>query len=268
MFRFFLIVVMSSPEIAIHKKRIVMKEHLETLYTKRTQKDYSLSLKLQIVKEIESGEESTHSACRKYGIQARSTIVSWLRKYGNFDWENQTPSNMAKTPEQRIMELEAEVNVLKKQKKFLEKQAYVANKKAFTTRTIDYFRRTEKETLVFTCGLSGIDRQVYYRSIKRSQIRIDKASQVVELVEVIRLKMPKLGGKKLYFMLKEQLNVLKIGRDRFFDILRANHLLIIPKKSYHITTNSHHRFRKHKNLVLDYSITKPNQVWVADITYI
>ena len=80
--------------------------------------------------------------------------------------------------------------------------------------------------------------------------------------------MPKLGGKKLYFMLKEQLNVLKIGRDRFFDILRANHLLIIPKKSYHITTNSHHRFRKHKNLVLDYIITKPNQVWVADITYI
>ena len=116
--------------------------------------------------------------------------------------------------------------------------------------------------------MSGIDRQVYYRSIKRSKIRIDKASQVVELVEVIRLKMPKLGGKKLYFMLKEKLGVLKIGRDRFFDILRANHLLIIPKKSYHITTNSHHRFRKHRNLVLDYSITKPNQVWVADITYI
>ena len=80
--------------------------------------------------------------------------------------------------------------------------------------------------------------------------------------------MPKLGGKKLYFMLKEQLNALKIGRDRFFDILRANHLLIIPTRSYHITTNSHHRFRKIKNLVLDYIITKPNQVWVADITYI
>ena len=116
--------------------------------------------------------------------------------------------------------------------------------------------------------MSGIDRQVYYRSIKRSKIRIDKASQVVELVETIRLKMPKLGGKKLYFMLKEQLNALKIGRDRFFDILRANHLLIIPTRSYHITTNSHHRFRKYKNLVLDYIITKPNQVWVADITYI
>lgn len=35
-----------------------------------------------------------------------------------------------------------------------------------------------------------------------------------------------------------------------------------------MTTNSHHRFRKHKNLILDYEITKPNQVWVADITFI
>ena len=107
-----------------------MKEDLETLYVKRTQKDYNLSLKLQIVEEIESGQESSHSACRKYGIQARSTIMSWLRKYGNFDWENQTPNNMPKTPEQRIMELEAEVKLLQKQKAFLEKQAYVADKKA------------------------------------------------------------------------------------------------------------------------------------------
>lgn len=107
-----------------------MKEHQETLYVKRTQRDYSLSLKLQIVKEIENGEHTTHSACRKYGIQARSTVMSWLRKYGNFDWENQTPSNMPKTPEQRIMELEAEVRLLQKQKAFLERQAYVSDKKA------------------------------------------------------------------------------------------------------------------------------------------
>ena len=82
------------------------------------------------------------------------------------------------------------------------------------------------------------------------------------------MKMPKIGGRKLYFMLNEPLKTLKIGRDKFFNILKANHLLITPKRRYHITTNSHHRFRKHKNLVLDYQITKPNQVWVADITYI
>lgn len=107
-----------------------MEEELSSPYQKRTQKDYSLSLKLQIVKEIEHGEQTTLSACRKYGIQSRSTVVSWLRKYGTFDWENQTPSNMPKTPEQRIMELEAEVKLLQKQKAFLEKQAYVADKKA------------------------------------------------------------------------------------------------------------------------------------------
>ncbi len=99
-------------------------------YIKRTQKDYTLSLKIQVVKEIESGELSTKAAQRKYGIQARSTIVGWLRKYGNFDWENQTPSNMPKTPEQRIMELEAKVKLLEKQKAQLENQNHISDSKA------------------------------------------------------------------------------------------------------------------------------------------
>lgn len=112
-----------------------------------------------------------------------------------------------------------------------------------------------------------MDRQVYYRSLQRNTVRISKAQQVLALVEEKRMMQPKIGGKKLYFMLKEPLKSLSIGRDKFFDILRANHLLIVPKRSYHVTTNSHHRFRKHKNMILDYQITKPNQVWVADITY-
>ena len=116
--------------------------------------------------------------------------------------------------------------------------------------------------------MSWTNRQVYYRSEKRSVERTSKAEQVVELVQSIRFMQPHIGGRKLHFMLKTSLNILKVGRDKFFDILRANHLLIIPKRSYHITTNSHHRFRKHKNLILDYQIDKPNQVWVADITYI
>ncbi len=98
-------------------------------YVKRSQRDYSMSLKLQVVQEIERGELSTTRALKKYGIQARSTVVGWLRKYGNFDWENQTPSHMPKTPEQKIMELEAQVKLLEKQKAFLEQQAFVADKK-------------------------------------------------------------------------------------------------------------------------------------------
>ena len=107
-----------------------MEKHQENPYVKRTQKDYSMSLKLQIVQEIEAGKLTISAATKKYGIQCRKTVVEWLKKFGNFDWENQTPSNMPKSPEQKIMELEAQVKLLEKQKAFLEQQAYVADKKA------------------------------------------------------------------------------------------------------------------------------------------
>lgn len=121
---------------------------------------------------------------------------------------------------------------------------------------------------MFACTLFGIDRQVYYRSIKRRIIKQDKATLVVQMVLKIRTQMPRIGSKKLYYLLNQDLKILKIGRDKFIDILRANHLLIVPKRSYHVTTNSHHRFRKYKNQLLDLQITKPDQVWVSDITYI
>jgi transposase len=99
-------------------------------YVKRTQKDYSMSLKLQIVQEIEQGKTSISQVKKDYAIQSRSTIVQWLKKFGNFDWDNQTPLNMPKSPEQKIMELEAQVKLLEKQKALLEREAYVADKKA------------------------------------------------------------------------------------------------------------------------------------------
>lgn len=58
--------------------------------------------------------------------------------------------------------------------------------------------------------------------------------------------MPKIGTRKLYHILKSQLTELKVGRDKLFKILKANNMLIIPKRKYHKTTNSHHRFKKHK----------------------
>jgi transposase InsO family protein len=121
---------------------------------------------------------------------------------------------------------------------------------------------------MFACTLFGIDRQVYYRKIKRRIIKQDKAQLVVTMVLEIRTLMPRIGAKKLYYLLSNDLKTLKIGRDKFIDILRANHLLILPKRSYHITTNSHHRFRKYKNQLLDLQINRSEQVWVSDITYI
>jgi len=121
---------------------------------------------------------------------------------------------------------------------------------------------------MFACHLFGIDRQVYYRKIRRRSCRQARATQVVAMVTEIRKSMPRVGTRKLYYLLVNRLQQLKIGRDKFFDILRANYLLIHPKRSYHVTTNSHHRFRKHQNLVLELAINRPEQVWVSDITYI
>jgi IS1 family transposase len=121
---------------------------------------------------------------------------------------------------------------------------------------------------MFACNLFGIDRQVYYRKIKRRKDKQSNAFKVVAMVKDIRQSMPRIGSKKLYYILNNELKELKIGRDKFIDILRANHQLIVPKRSYHVTTNSHHRFRKHQNQILELQIQRPEQVWVSDITYI
>jgi len=50
--------------------------------------------------------------------------------------------------------------------------------------------------------------------------------------------------------------------------MKANHLQIVPRRQYHVTTDSHRRFRKHKNLIEGFTVGKPEQIWVSDITYI
>lgn len=91
---------------------------------------------------------------------------------------------------------------------------------------------------------------------------------MVQLVLEIRRRMPRIGTRKLYYLLEEPLRTLGVGRDKLFSILKANHLEIVPKRSYRTTTNSHHRFRKHKNLVEQMQLTRPEQVWASDITYV
>lgn len=101
-------------------------------YKKRTQKDYTMNFKLSVVQEVENGQLTYKQAQAKYGIQGRSTVLEWLRKYGNFDWDNQTPNSMSKskTPEQKLLELEQKVRLLEKQNNRLKHQAAQADKKA------------------------------------------------------------------------------------------------------------------------------------------
>ncbi|WP_211357852.1 hypothetical protein [Bizionia gelidisalsuginis] len=149
-----------------------------------------------------------------------------------------------------------------------EREYDIQNKKKLHTEVIDQYREQTKETIVSTCGLLGVNRQVYYRTKKSKLRKQNLAQQVMHLVRVLRMKMPRLGKIKLYYLLEEDLKKIKIGRDKLFRILQANHLLIIPRKSYHITTDSHHRFRKHKNKVCNLKINKQEQVWGSDITYV
>lgn len=88
---------------------------------KRTQRDYSLAFKLALVDQVEKGEMSYKQAQDRYGIQGRSTVLCWLRRYGQLDWSLGTPSRsilkgplmsnkpLPQTPEQRIKELERQL---------------------------------------------------------------------------------------------------------------------------------------------------------------
>lgn len=114
----------------------------------------------------------------------------------------------------------------------------------------------------------GLERQVYYRHKYRKQKQLFQAEKVVKMVIEIRKRMPRIGTRKLYYLLQNELQEMNIGRDKLFKIVSANHLNIMPKRSYKVTTNTHHRFYKHKDLISDMLICRPEQVWVADITYL
>jgi len=119
--------------------------------------------------------------------------------------------------------------------------------------------------------LFGISRQGYYQKQQRTEKRLQELSQVKAEVIKERIHLPRLGTRKLYYRLSKQIRSkgIKIGRDALFDFLRSEHLLIRPKHAYHKTTNSKHWLHKYPNLLKHRkAATRPNEVWVSDITYI
>lgn len=87
-----------------------------------------------------------------------------------------------------------------------------------------------------------------------------------EAVLAIRCQMPRLGTRKLHFLLKT--GEVIIGRDRLFELLRAQGMLITKRKNYTVTTDSKHWMRKYPNRIKQLVLNRPEQLWVADITYI
>lgn len=91
-----------------------------------------------------------------------------------------------------------------------------------------------------------------------------------EAVLQIRRQMPRIGTRKLHFMLKDQFkeSQIKIGRDGLFKLLSKEGLLIVRRKKYTVTTHSKHWMFKYPNLTKHLHIHRPEQLWVADITYL
>jgi transposase len=85
-------------------------------FSKRTQKDYSLSFKLQIVDEIEKGYLTYKQSQKKYGVQGRSTVLQWLRKHGTLDWKSKTPMKKKAPPKTYISQLEKKIKLLEAEK--------------------------------------------------------------------------------------------------------------------------------------------------------
>lgn len=120
------------------------------------------------------------------------------------------------------------------------------------------------------CECAGMTRQNYYKARKaRERRRVDEGL-VRDLVQAIRKEHPRMGGLKLHHQLQDELlgAGVRIGRDRFFEVLGNQGLLLEPRRKSPRTTNSRHSLPVFPNLIKTMEIAEPDLVWVSDITYI
>lgn len=120
------------------------------------------------------------------------------------------------------------------------------------------------------CGLFGKTRQAFYEGGWRKEKESMEAALVLTQVALIRKELPKVGTRKLQYLLKDFFvqHHIKMGRDALFSLLMEEGLLVKKRKRKVSTTNSRHRFRKYPNLVRELELVRSEQVWVCDITYI
>jgi transposase InsO family protein len=118
--------------------------------------------------------------------------------------------------------------------------------------------------------LFGISRQAIYQGQIRSERRAKELALVKPMINEIRRKMPRLGTRKLYYLLQEDFkrSSIKVGRDGLFKYLRSENMLVRPAKSYTKTTYSKHWLKKYPNLMKEVVATRPEEYFVSDITYI
>lgn len=128
----------------------------------------------------------------------------------------------------------------------------------------------KKQKVNGLCRYFHYTRSGYYKSLFHQEQEIMSEALILEMIHRARQLQPRLGGKKLYWMLGSSIHQIHphFGRDKFFKLLGRHDLLVARKRQYQKTTHSWHHFHKYVNLIKNLSITHPNQVWASDITYL
>lgn len=130
---------------------------------------------------------------------------------------------------------------------------------------------TEKEvSIASVCRQLGYSKQAYYKSKTKQQKKNCYHTMAKQKVLVVRKQLPRLGTRKLYHLLAEDFKKehIAVGRDKLFTILRNEELLIVKKKRYTKTTDSKRWMHKYPNLIKGLQPMRPEQIWVADITWL
>ena len=120
------------------------------------------------------------------------------------------------------------------------------------------------------CQLLGYTPQAFYQYGQLAQARVLREELLLQQVLHHRTRQPRLGSRKLHLMLAAfmQDHGLHLGRDGFFDLLRSQGLLIRKKRPGPRTTFSRHRYKKYPDLFKGALVSRADQVWVSDITYV
>ena len=110
----------------------------ERATNRRTQRDYTMGFKLSVVSQVEKGDMTYKQAQKRYGIQGRSTVLTWLRKHGTLDWTIPSIHNMSnpkskETPAQKIKRLEKEIADLELKNKVLNTMIDISDKQHGTS---------------------------------------------------------------------------------------------------------------------------------------
>ena len=119
------------------------------------------------------------------------------------------------------------------------------------------------------CRQLGYTKQAYYKTLRNTRQKTCVKAQARLQVLSIRRHLPRLGTRKLHYLLESSFaeHGVRIGRDALFKLLREEHLLVGKKKRYTKTTNSKHWMKKYPDLVQGKSPTRPKQLIPTMLTY-